>query len=320
MISDKTEAHVVELKLNSDRTKALINGGVDIGRPGLYGNPSAFGTTRDTDVKTLVSKYRDWLMGEKYHIVEPDRRKQILESILKGDLDGKGLVCYAHGGGTCHGDVLADFIRDKSLVQKALKLPDQGINDETIKMEGVMFDDSFNSNQDVHGLINGHLDINDREIEYMMDVYAQFGAGYNSKINKTVMNRDIRKLMGEKLWEEMTIEERKKEFFDKLKEDIEFTDKYVLENNKINYFLDRATDPLDPMAGFYKLLLVKLGATVTEDGKLRISQELKESLESNILRHKKVIDIVSSNALDQSLKFKPANMGLSLKLKLDQSI
>lgn len=271
MISDKTEAHVVELKLNSDRTKALINGGVDIGRPGLYGNPSAFGTTRDTDVKTLVSKYRDWLMGEKYHIVEPDRRKQILESILKGDLDGKGLVCYAHGGGTCHGDVLADFIRDKSLVQKALKLPDQGINDETIKMEGVMFDDSFNSNQDVHGLINGHLDINDREIEYMMDVYAQFGAGYNSKINKTVMNRDIRKLMGEKLWEEMTIEERKKEFFDKLKEDIEFTDKYVLENNKINYFLDRATDPLDPMAGFYKLLLVKLGATVTEDGKLRIS-------------------------------------------------
>jgi hypothetical protein len=320
MISDKTEAHVVELKLNSDRTKALINGGVDIGRPGLYGNPSAFGTTRDTDVKTLVSKYRDWLMGEKYHIVEPDRRKQILESILKGDLDGKGLVCYAHGGGTCHGDVLADFIKDKSLAQKALKLPDQGINDEIIKMEGVMFDDSVDFNQDGRGIIGGQLNVNDREIEYMMDVYAQFGAGYNSKINKTVMNAQVRKFIGEKLWEDMTIEERKKEFFDKLKEDIEFTDKYVLENNKINYFLDRATDPLDPMAGFYKLLLVKLGATVTEDGKIKISHELKESLESNILRHKKVIDIVSSNALDQSLKFKPANMGLSLKLKVDQSI
>jgi len=82
--------------------------------------------------------------------------------------------------------------------------------------------------------------------------------------------------------------------------------------------LDRATDPLDPMAGFYKLLLVKLGATVTDDGKIKISQGLKETLENNMLHNKQVIDLVSSNVLDQSLKFKPASVGHSLKLKLDQ--
>lgn len=321
-VSKELEAHVVELRLNADRTIALMKGGIDIGRPGLYGNPSAFGTTRDMDVKTLVEKYREWLTGEKYHDVEPERRIQILESILKGNLNGKGLVCYAHGGGACHGDVLAYFVKDRLLVLKALKFPVQGINDESIKMEGVMFDDSVDFNQNglgvISGLISGHLNINDREIEYMMDIYAQFGTGYNSKINKTVMNRKIREFMGEKLWEEMTIEERKKEFFDKLKEDLEFTAKYVMENNKINYFLDRATDPLDPMAGFYKLLLVKLGATVTDDGKIKISQGLKETLENNMLHNKQVIDLVSSNVLDQSLKFKPASVGHSLKLKLDQ--
>jgi hypothetical protein len=198
-------------------------------------------------------------------------------------------------------------------------LPDQTTITEEIKLEGVMLEDSFDFDQEGRGLTGGPFNVNDREIEYMMDVYAQFGVGYNPKINKTVMNAQIRKLMGEKLWEEMTIEERKKEFFDKLREDIEFTDKYVLENNKINYFLDRATDPLDPMAGFYKLFLVKLGATVTEDGKIKISHELKESLENKILRHKKIIDIVTSNDLDQSLRFKSAHKGPSLKLKLDQS-
>ena len=319
------EAHVVELKLNADRSKALMKGGIDIGRPGLYGNPSAFGTTRDTDVKTLVEKYREWLMGEKYHDIEPDRRGLILESILKGDLDGKGLVCYAHGGGTCHGDVLVDFIKDKSLAQEALKLSGQSIHGEGISNDrdavneggNFMFDELARVNH-VQGLVNGHLVFNDKEIEAMMNIYAQYAIGYKLELNMTNKFYQVhRKSIGQKLWEDMTLDERKDEFFKALKNDLEITSKQVLGKNQINYLLDRTLEPLDPMAGFYKCVLLKLGATITEDGKIKLSQSLKEQFENYELQNKRVIDLMPESALDQSLKANPNELKLSLKLKLD---
>ena len=334
------EAHVVELKTNADRSKAIVKGGIDIGRPGLYGNPSAFGTTRDTDVMTLVEKYREWLMGKKYQEVEPDRRRQILDSILKGELNGKGLVCYAHGGGTCHGDVLADFVKNKLLVQKALKLPEQGINgeggfndplQESQKLkydplsdrgvvhngEIVMFEEIAGANHE-QGLVNGHLIFNDKEIEAMMNIYAQYAIGYNLKLDKTNQFYQVhRKFIGQKLWEDMTMDERKDEFFKALKNDIEITSKQVLGENKINYLLDRALDTLDPMAGFYKCVLLKLGATITEDEKIKLSLSMKEQFENYELHHKRTIDLMSEAVSDQSLKVIPSELKLGLKLKLD---
>jgi len=180
-----------------------------------------------------------------------------------------------------------------------------------------MFEDI---NQQGNGLLNGQLNLNDKEIGYMLDVYAQFGAGYDAKLNKTVDGIKTRKSLGEKLWEEMTLEDRKKEFFNKLKEDLEFTSKYVYDKNKINYFLDRASDPLDSMAGFYKILLVKLGATITEDGNVKVSKELRDILENNILKNKQVLDIVSPKNLNQSNKVNGDGAGLNLRLKLDLSV
>ena len=319
------EAHVVELKLNADRSKALTKGGIDIGRPGLYGNPSAFGTTRDTDVKTLVNRYREWLVGEKYHDIEPDRRELILESILKGDLDGKGLVCYAHGGGTCHGDVLADFVKDKSLAQEALKLSGQSIHGEGISNDrdavneggNAMFDELARVNH-LQGMVDGHLVFNDKEIEAMMNIYAQFAIGYKLESNMTNKFYQVhRKSIGQKLWEDMTLDERKDEFFKALKNDLEITSKQVLGKNRIDYLLDRALEPLDPMSGFYKCVLLKLGATITEDGKIRLSLSLKERLENYELQNKRTIDLMSEAALDQSLKVNLNELKLSLKLRLD---
>jgi len=179
-----------------------------------------------------------------------------------------------------------------------------------------MFENNSNINLADYGFLNGSLNINDQEISYMVDIYAQFGAGYNAKLNKTILNKKIRGSLGDKLWEEMTNDERKREFFAKLKEDLEFTSKYILENNKINYFLDRALDPLDPMSGFYTLLLVKMGATITEDGKIKVTNELKERLERNILNSKQSFELPQGQS-NQNLQMKTEALKLSLKLRLE---
>jgi len=297
------EAHVIELKSNADRTKALMNGGIDIGRPGLYGNPSAFGTTRDTDVKTLVEKYRDWLMGEKYHDVEPERRRQIFESILKGDLDGKGLVCYAHDGGTCHGDVLADFVKDKFLAQKALKLPDQGVSGRE--------PDGFC--QTLPMVVN----FNDKEIDYMMDIYAVWGAGFVPQLNRTYgFQKEHRQLNGEKLWEQKSLIEQRQEFFEYLKKDLEFSTREISQSNKVNYMIDRALDIYEPLAGFYKVVLIKLGANIAQDGSIRLSAELKRSLENPQLQNKQIIDLAFIKKPEYQQELEPHHLNTSLRMKL----
>jgi hypothetical protein len=166
------------------------------------------------------------------------------------------------------------------------------------------------------GLIGGHLNINDQEIEYMMKIYAHFGAGYDHRRHVTIgFHKVHRKAKGEKLWEEKTLIEQKTEFFQRLKEDLEFAAKEI-KSNKVGYLLDRALDPLDPMAGFYKLLLVKLGASVTEDGKIKITHDLKQRLENCELKDKQIIDLIPEKIVKQEWKMHLPSRGAGLKLTL----
>jgi hypothetical protein len=166
------------------------------------------------------------------------------------------------------------------------------------------------------GLIDGHLSINDKEIEYMMKIYAQYGAGYDHRRHVTVgFQKAHRKTKGEKLWEEKTLIEQKTEFFQRLREDLEFAAKEI-KANKVDYLRDRAMDPLDPMAGFYKILLVKLGASITEDGKIRITNDLKDRLENCELKDKQVIDLIPERIVKHEWKMQLPARGAGLKLSL----
>ncbi len=166
------------------------------------------------------------------------------------------------------------------------------------------------------GLVDGYLSINDKEIEYMMKIYAQYGAGYDHRRHVTVgFQKAHRKTKGEKLWEEKTLIEQKTEFFQRLRDDLEFAAKEI-KSNKVNYLRDRAMDPLDPMAGFYKILLVKLGASITEDGKIRITNDLKHRLENCELKDKQVIDLIPERIVKHEWKMQLPPRGAGLKLSL----
>ena len=161
----------------------------------------------------------------------------------------------------------------------------------------------FNDSYIVPAMVNGKIYLNDQEIDFIMSSYAAKGAGYDFKRDKTVgFHRIHRQTMGMKLWEEMTILEQRQEYFPKLRNDLEVATKQLEGKNRVDYLLDRALDPLDPMHNFYKMVLVKLGATITNDGAIKLSPDLKEKLENWELRHKRLIDLVPLKELEQNKK------------------
>ena len=155
----------------------------------------------------------------------------------------------------------------------------------------------------------------DKEIEVMMNYWAECTIGYNQELGQTnKYHQKHRNSVGLKLWEQMTIEERQKEFFNSLKRDLEITST-IFGNDVTGYVLERAYNPKDPMAEFYKGVLIKLGATVTEEGQLRIPANLNERLEKCLLYDYLLLDI--KQQLDQGLKQPTHEQKLDLKLRLD---
>ena len=177
-----------------------------------------------------------------------------------------------------------------------------------------MFDQLGGSFQG-QGIVDGNLLFNDKEFEAIMNVWAECAIGYNIKLNETNRYYQVhRKSIGQKLWEEMTLDERKKEFTKSLIMDLEITSR-MIDKDAASLLLKRAYNPLDPMAGFYKSLLIKLGATITEGGQRKVPAGLNERLE-NYLHNKKVIDLIPTQATDQSIK-KAGDLKLGLRLGLD---
>lgn len=99
-----------------------------------------------------------------------------------------------------------------------------------------------------------------------MDKYAIHGAGYSPKEGKTLgMHRVFRKTMKQKFWEDMSDAERREETLEKISEDLKIADK-EMGDNKVDYYINRALDFLDPMAPLYKMLLKDMGAVITSTG------------------------------------------------------
>ncbi|NLE01614.1 MAG: hypothetical protein GX640_17255 [Fibrobacter sp.] len=94
--------------------------------------------------------------------------------------------------------------------------------------------------------------------------------------------------MGMKLWEEMSDTERTAEIFNRIKTDFE-TAQNEIQFKPVNYLLDRALDPLDPLSDFYKVILKNLGAQINGN-----AVKLPDHLELEIARE--------SLRYDQSLR------------------
>jgi len=94
---------------------------VYIGRPSRWGNPfshlyslshvhSGVAKIKVSSHREAVEAYRQWLKGEAYQDVEPERRQWILDNLHV--LDGKILGCWCKGNQACHGDVLIELIKE----------------------------------------------------------------------------------------------------------------------------------------------------------------------------------------------------------------
>ena len=76
---------------------------VNIGRPGVYGNPFHIGL--DGDRATVVDKYREWLYAPEQAWL---RKRSLIE------LPGQKLWCPGcRGSHPCHGDVLKVLIGEE---------------------------------------------------------------------------------------------------------------------------------------------------------------------------------------------------------------
>ena len=70
-----------------------------------FGNP--FILKRDGNRKTVIDKFEKWIRGKEYQVVEPKRRKWILENLCR--LRNKKLGCFCSPK-PCHGDVYIKLI------------------------------------------------------------------------------------------------------------------------------------------------------------------------------------------------------------------
>jgi N12 class adenine-specific DNA methylase len=126
-----------------------------------------------------------------------------------------------------------------------------------------------------------NLFISAEDIENVINQYANKGAGFNDKIGKTVgVSASLRPIMGKKLWEEMKEEEKRQEISEYIYNDLQIASEEIKQNNPVDYLLNRATDPLDPMREIYLVVLKNAGVKVT-DKKITLNDNLNNLLTEN---------------------------------------
>jgi hypothetical protein len=75
---------------------------VYIGRPSKWGNPFKIGANGNRE--GVIFMYEEWLRGNLFQDVEPEKRNYILKNI--SGLKNKTLGCWCKPK-SCHGDILA---------------------------------------------------------------------------------------------------------------------------------------------------------------------------------------------------------------------
>jgi len=95
---------------------------------------------------------------------------------------------------------------------------------------------------------------------------------------KTLFN-----LQGLKPLEDMSAEELRDYVSHKIRDDIEISREEIKDSgqNPIDFMLDRALDPLDPMKGLYRIFLGKLGADVSGKG-IKLTPELNRAMKISV--------------------------------------
>ena len=181
-----------------------------------------------------------------------------------------------------------------------------------------MNDDVFQDFYLIPALVNGKIYLNDQEINFLMASYAIHSAGFDFTKGKTDdYFKAQRKLLGLKYWEQMTLMEQKQEYFAQLRKELEIVCTIMEEGKRVKYLMAKAQDRSDQMRHFYIVALVKLGATIKDDGTIQISKEVIEKLENWELRQKRLLDMVPFNELIQNKKLELRESSPALRLKPD---
>ena len=184
----------------------------------------------------------------------------------------------------------------------------------------VMNDDIFNDSYIVPSIVNGKIYLSEPEINFVMASYAVHSVGFDFKKGKTDdYFKAQRKLLGLKCWEQMTSIEQKQEYFSQLRKELEIASTIMEEGQRVQYLQSKSKDLTNPMRNFYIVALVKLGANISEDGTIHLSKELFEKLENWELRHKRLIDLVPINDLEQNRRLELREITPTLKLKPNYS-
>jgi hypothetical protein len=145
----------------------------------------------------------------------------------------------------------------------------------------------------------GKIFLSEDEIKYVVEGYALYGAGYDHKTTTTEKFHVIqRENKGMKLWGEMTVLEKKREVFSRLRKDLENTTFELSKGDRANFLLKRTQNTKDPFQNFYILLLIKLGAQVDDNGSIVNYERLVQKLEVE-LEQRQLIDLVPVNELEQ---------------------
>lgn len=80
-----------------------------------FGNP--FYLRRDGNRKTVIKKFEKWIRGKEYKVLEPKRRRWILQNLYR--LRNKRLGCFCSPK-ACHGDIYVKLIEELSRKRKNL--------------------------------------------------------------------------------------------------------------------------------------------------------------------------------------------------------
>ena len=136
------------------------------------------------------------------------------------------------------------------------------------------------------------------------------------KSGKRVMD-SFRKLMRRQMglkddYTLLTFEEKMAEAVNKIRRDFKVAREEIKYRNPVDYLLDRALDPLDPMNAVYKVILTKMGAQVDENtNAIRLSKELNALLRKGItMEHHNQLPTFNGYAVDRRLKeFRKMELG-----------
>lgn len=151
---------------------------------------------------------------------------------------------------------------------------------KSVNNKGTWNKNNPNINESAKSDIIAYLELTPSALQPIIDKYAIATAGYSVKDGKTVgIHRKTREIMGRKLWEDMTYDERRSEVLSAINDDLKAADKEsagldALPKDKVNYYLQRAMDFLDPMSALYKMLLKDMGATITSTGGVKLPKHL----------------------------------------------